>query len=144
MQSLASAAYDMTANGMNGDFKERISTNYDQNVASSQVFIKALKHIKNTILTAFRKKQILDITVPIKDIQWVFAVPSFWSDRAKHKLHGWALRAGLIDKTIHNHLTFVGQSECASISCQYEDINDTQNGFISGERYITVHDSGGM
>eukprot|EP01084_Bolivina_argentea_P079170 143651_1 len=100
--------------------------------------------MKRKIMDTFQQKK-LYIVKNIDDIQWILTVPAIWSDRAKYKMEYWAQKAGLISKKIFNHLRIVYEPDCASISCQYDIINNANNKslFGIGERYVLIDAGGG-
>eukprot|EP01084_Bolivina_argentea_P304262 525417_1 len=125
-ESFKMALYDGDLkNGSNGDIKNKIACQDGRLYSTSVVFIAALKFIRNHIFKVFSDKKIQ--IKSIDDIQWILTVPAIWSDRAKHKMDTWAQRAGLTNKNIYNHLRIVYEPDCASISCQYDIINNANN-----------------
>ena len=124
------------------DLLERIKAqNPTKYISASTIFIETFKYLKKIAITTLRKNGVKSIGT--NDIQWVITTPSNWNTRAKFKLVKWALSARLINKNIFDHLRFVSEAECASISCQYTDINGEQGPFKFGERYLQI-DAGGM
>ena len=125
------------------DLVDRIKAqNPTKHVSVSTIFIETFKYLKKIAIATLRKHGIKSIGTD--DIQWIITTPSYWNARAKLKLEKWALNAELINKNIYNHLRFLSEAECASISCQYTDINDECGPFKSGERYMLIDTGGGM
>ncbi len=79
---------------------------------SEIVFVAALKFIKTRALEIVADKYKM-VERGIDEIQWVLTVPAIWTDKAKHLMKTWAVKAGLIfggDKEKPDHL--VSDSTC--------------------------------
>jgi len=142
-ESFKMALYVKVGSEHDGDIRAQLMTQDTKRLYSTeQVFVEALKHIKEQILKEFQEKKVV-LEKGIKNIQWILTVPAIWSDRAKNKMERWAEKAGLISKKIFSHLRIVYEPDCASISCQYEAANEDEKSFQPGERYILIDAGGG-
>jgi len=136
-ESFKMVLYEKSANDDDGDICEKLKCSDGiRSYPTKRVFVAALKFIKASIFEVFQKKSI-SLPNGIDDVQWILTVPAIWSDRAKHKMEAWAIRAELINRNIFNHLRIVYEPDCASISCQSE------SAFKTGERYILIDAGGG-
>lgn len=158
-ESFKMALYRSDAHFGDGDIRDVVEAKDGRKWNTGKVFIEALKCMKRHILSTFHRKQVrvkdtdtgqLRPIQGIADIQWILTVPAIWSDRAKFKMERWSQTAGLIGGDILDHLRIVYEPDCASISCQYEAVDEEQDdlkqdnsAFAPGTRYILIDAGGG-
>eukprot|EP00490_Sorites_sp_Unknown_P029356 CAMPEP_0114697200 /NCGR_PEP_ID=MMETSP0191-20121206/73496_1 /TAXON_ID=126664 /ORGANISM="Sorites sp." /LENGTH=294 /DNA_ID=CAMNT_0001995957 /DNA_START=2200 /DNA_END=3081 /DNA_ORIENTATION=- len=85
---------------------------------SNVVIIEALKYMKNLIMDRLKAK--IKTVKSIQDVQWILTVPAIWSLNSRAIMQRCAIQAGMIDRTIGNHLIIALEPECASLALQFE------------------------
>ncbi len=162
-ESFKMALYREEENYGDGDIRDVLEAKDGRKWNTAKVFVAALREMKRHIFETFESKdvRVKDTTTGklrqiggIGDVQWILTVPAIWSDRAKFKMERWAQNAGLIDGDILEHLRIVYEPDCASISCQYEAVDEEKemnqgdasatSAFAAGTRYILIDAGGGM
>ncbi|ETO02595.1 hypothetical protein RFI_34823, partial [Reticulomyxa filosa] len=108
----------MDTTGMEKDIPKKIKASSSEEVNAETeteiVFVRALEYIKKKALDLLSQMNMQ--CQGIKDIQWVLTVPAIWSDKSKGYMMKWAIKAGMVDPSIPNHLIIAYEPECASLS----------------------------
>ena len=131
---------DRIKNRIQADLKEIVTDKQGNAVKSSVVFIHALKYLKEIALNFIKGKRYLDINdIHLDDIQFILTIPSIWSPKAKNLMKNWAIKAGLVNPKISNHLIMVLEPDCVSLQIQHE----FRNTFKNNDKYIIIDAGGG-
>ncbi|ETO29543.1 hypothetical protein RFI_07582 [Reticulomyxa filosa] len=101
---------------------------------SMDVLVQAFKFMRGHIMGVLKDTTFVE---EVEDVQWVVTVPAIWSNTAKNRMREAALRAGLINNSIPDHLIIAFEPECGSVVARrYCDLK-------KGDKYILLDLGGG-
>ncbi|ETO36039.1 hypothetical protein RFI_01025 [Reticulomyxa filosa] len=108
-----------------------------------EVLVQAFTFLRKHIMKVLRETKCVK---EIEDVQWIVTIPAIWSNTAKNRMREAALRAGLINNFIRDHLIFafepgVNQFLLFHFSQQNWDILKKQN--VEDDKYILLDLGGG-
>eukprot|EP01083_Nonionella_stella_P114023 336738_1 len=76
------------------DIHSKLTADNGREYSSELVFIEAFKFIQKESKEFLRKKK---MKFKKEQIQWIVTVPAIWSNKAKHMMKQWIIKAGLVD-----------------------------------------------
>lgn len=138
------------------DISDTLTAKDGRRIDTKIVMIQTLKFMKQHVFNIFEKKNVmvrdtesgqLRAVGGIEDVQWILSIPAHWGDadsRACRKLQQWSKSAGLIKWHVQDHLRMVYETDCKSISCQYQTVNAKPLYMAEGSRYLLIDTEPGM
>ena len=124
---------------------DKLTAMNGKELSSEVVFTQAFAFIKTEVMGNFKKsfkdKQIKVNITKIQEIQWIVTIPAIWDDSAKRKMIKWIEKAGLIDPKIPDHCILKYEPDCASLSLQYQLLNNKMKQSESKENNSAIKPS---